>query len=360
LWSPENPQLFHGFARFFTSEDEDCSVILACHSSSIEVVIHRGNDSFDLAEDLSSKMYLATDNNYDSAESNCAGLVRKQLELMLERMRNEFCYLRNMKYEMSVMCPVCCNRGTVNLCRTHHVQSCKEEQCLHFWSVSELCSGKTKFNCTKLASAKITRVQVGQFAPWFPTLEQQLAIGEQDGRQPSPGNGNEEKAFALPSEVLESVLSQSSDCKQIVSRLSQNLQLDQASLEEPCPETKKVIRCLARQAKCSHRHDVVKHLREIVPAGTTGPLLPEGLDVRGIPVEQARQLTITLMGGDDWMSIAEKLGLNPQEIRYLDRRYPNSAAELLIYIANRRGLTVGNLYDVLVDSGLPRLADDYL
>ena len=174
LWSPENPQLFHGFARFFTSEDEDCSVILACHSSSIEVVIHRGNDSFDLAEDLSSKMYLATDNNYDSAESNCAGLVRKQLELMLERMRNEFCYLRNMKYEMSVMCPVCCNRGTVNLCRTHHVQSCKEEQCLHFWSVSELCSGKTKFNCTKLASAKITRVQVGQFAPWFPTLEQQV------------------------------------------------------------------------------------------------------------------------------------------------------------------------------------------
>ena len=67
-------------------------------------------------------------------------------------------------------------------------------------------------------------------------------------------------------------MSQSSDCKQIVSRLSQNLQLDQASLEEPCPETKKVIRCLARQAKCSHRHDVVKHLREIVPAGTTGML----------------------------------------------------------------------------------------
>ena len=67
-------------------------------------------------------------------------------------------------------------------------------------------------------------------------------------------------------------MSQSSDCKQIVSRLSQNLQLDQASLEEPGPETKKVIRCLARQAKCSHRDDVVKHLREIVPAGTTGML----------------------------------------------------------------------------------------
>jgi len=67
-----------------------------------------------------------------------------------------------------------------------------------------------------------------------------------------------------------------------------------------------------------------------------------------------------IVGGDEWKPIAEKLGFNPQEIRYLDRRYPNSAAELLIYIADRRGLTVGNLYDVLVDSGLPRLADDYL
>ena len=52
--------------------------------------------------------------------------------------------------------------------------------------------------------------------------------------------------------------------------MTQSLQLDQASLKQPGPETKKVIRCLAEQIKHSHRHDVVKHLREIVPAGTTG------------------------------------------------------------------------------------------
>ena len=52
--------------------------------------------------------------------------------------------------------------------------------------------------------------------------------------------------------------------------MTQSLQLDQASLKQPGPETKKVIRCLAEQVKRFDMQDVVKHLREIVPAGTTG------------------------------------------------------------------------------------------
>ena len=34
-----------------------------------------------------------------------------------------------------------------------------------------------------------------------------------------------------------------------------------------------MIRCLAREAKFSNRLDVVKHLREVLPAGITGRLL---------------------------------------------------------------------------------------
>ena len=52
--------------------------------------------------------------------------------------------------------------------------------------------------------------------------------------------------------------------------MTQSIQLDQASLRQPGPEIKKVIRCLAEQAKRFDRHDVVKHLRDILPAGTTG------------------------------------------------------------------------------------------
>ena len=48
------------------------------------------------------------------------------------------------------------------------------------------------------------------------------------------------------------------------------MQLDQASLEKPDLEARTKIRRFARKAKESNRLDVVQHLREITPAGTTG------------------------------------------------------------------------------------------
>jgi len=60
------------------------------------------------------------------------------------------------------------------------------------------------------------------------------------------------------------------DAKDVVLQLKDTMQLDQASLEKPDLETKTLIRRFARTAKDSNRLDVVQHLREIVPAGTTG------------------------------------------------------------------------------------------
>ena len=80
------------------------------------------------------------------------------------------------------------------------------------------------------------------------------------------------KEIALPGEVDESLLSQSCDGKEVVLRMRDNMQLEQASLEQPDSETKTLIRCLARKAKNSNRLDVFEHLREITPAGTTGEL----------------------------------------------------------------------------------------
>ena len=48
------------------------------------------------------------------------------------------------------------------------------------------------------------------------------------------------------------------------------LQLEPASLVTPEPETKSMIRGLALRAKSEKRDDLVRHLREITPAGTTG------------------------------------------------------------------------------------------
>jgi len=82
------------------------------------------------------------------------------------------------------------------------------------------------------------------------------------------------KAIALPCEVQESLLCQTSqDGREVVRQLQETLQPDQASLKEPEPRTKQLIRCLARTAKDSNRLDVLEHLREITPPGTAGIFL---------------------------------------------------------------------------------------
>ena len=64
-----------------------------------------------------------------------------------------------------------------------------------------------------------------------------------------------------------------------------------------------------------------------------------------------------LVGRHDWELFAEKLGLTPAEIRFLDKRTMNQVLEVLIVAAKRYLITVGDLYDVLKDCGLPTIAD---
>ena len=74
--------------------------------------------------------------------------------------------------------------------------------------------------------------------------------------------------------------------------------------------------------------------------------------------KQTRLVFLYVAGGDDWKLVAEKLGLTPLEIRFLDNRVLNPADAALSYIAHQRLLTVGNLYDVLASCNLPLIADD--
>ena len=53
-------------------------------------------------------------------------------------------------------------------------------------------------------------------------------------------------------------------------KFRESLQLEPASFDSLEPETKKMIRGLALRAKSEKRDDLVRHLREITPAGTTG------------------------------------------------------------------------------------------
>ena len=70
-----------------------------------------------------------------------------------------------------------------------------------------------------------------------------------------------------------------------------------------------------------------------------------------------RFLSIIVAGGDKWKLVAEKLGLNHEEIRFLDERTTNPVEALVGFIANQRYMSVGELYQVLCDCGIPVIAD---
>ena len=70
-----------------------------------------------------------------------------------------------------------------------------------------------------------------------------------------------------------------------------------------------------------------------------------------------RFLFVIVAGGDEWKFVAEKLGLNLDEIRFLVQRTLNPAEALLGFITNQRYLSVGELYQILCDCELSAVAD---
>ena len=146
-----NPELSLNFALFHMRPDQGTSVIFVCHSSSIEIVFHSGDDSVDAG------MAGFTHGNFDP--TTCRG-IHWQLRLILECMSKEFGWLKSMKFEMCVCCPVCSQRGTVR-CRTHDVRGC---ECLHLLSESELLECQY---CTRPGFHGDCRIRILMFEHWF-------------------------------------------------------------------------------------------------------------------------------------------------------------------------------------------------
>ena len=146
FWSSVVPQLYQNFARLFTAKDDDCSVVLLCRSSFIEVVAHEGNDS---------------------SVVSCAQSVFRQLLSMLECMRKEFFWLESMRYQAGVVCSVCCRGKKVEYCDTHREYDCEREECLHFIAENELRRAKKFFTCERSSAAEINKFCIEDFSVWF-------------------------------------------------------------------------------------------------------------------------------------------------------------------------------------------------
>lgn len=167
-WSSQRqPRMFNNFARFFTSLRDGQSVILFCHSTSIEIAVHRMAPS-------GNSMNVRVDPDQKVSDVTVCRKVRRQLGLMLECMRNEFHWLRNVRYKMYVRCPVCSHQGVVRYCCNHDMKDCKREHCLHFLSEEELRNCQHPFECLNSAVAKDVRVDINSFQPWFEFLDKQV------------------------------------------------------------------------------------------------------------------------------------------------------------------------------------------
>ena len=173
FWSTVNPQLFKNFGRFYT-KDGNSSVVLLCHSSLIEVVVHGGNVR-STKDDLQTNLGNAPAGQRDSFEVFCAREVFRQLVLLLECLRKEFCWLKRMKYQAGVICPVCCHERIVKYCATHHKQDCEQEECLHFIPGSELRNANQPITCTR-SPAAVDNVGINDFSAWFPSSREEVTV----------------------------------------------------------------------------------------------------------------------------------------------------------------------------------------
>ena len=156
----EPPQLFNGFARFYILPGEGRSVVLLCHSLSIELLILTSNEPF------------------DTSDWKLACALRHQLASMIECMQNKFFWVKNVVCELNFLCPVCCRGREVSYCRNHRAEGCKKEECLHFFPDSKLVTGVKQVFCNRSATAKENRVSVAHFSPWFPSEHDKVSRGD--------------------------------------------------------------------------------------------------------------------------------------------------------------------------------------
>ncbi|XP_022808825.1 uncharacterized protein LOC111345809 isoform X2 [Stylophora pistillata] len=379
------PKTFHNFARFSIFPKQGLSVVLLCHSSTIEVIVLSVKSATGLVDLASIRAF------------------RNQLTSIIDRVWQKFFWVKNVGCEVSFLCPVCSHGRVVSFCTQHHEENCEQEECLHFISESDL-GDEMQTVCTNYVTAVDNRIQAGQFAPWISSGEEkemashqrggghrlwkvgisdrcqekspvlpgeavtsiqaqgprigsesdmflvpfaqagnpgycevqhlvaeqfkgefnqlQDAVNESKGTVVLVSEGYGEKSLVLPCDVSESLRRESVPPKDVVCKL-----LDISSLRAPAPEDRKWIRCLMRAAKDFDRTDVVNFLREIAPAGTTG--------------------------GDEWKIVADKLGFEDAYIRCFDQRFKNPVDLILQHCK----LNVGQLYDLLVECEFPALAD---
>ena len=149
------PKTYKNFARFHIFPNQGLSLVLLCHSSTIEVVV------------LSVK--IAT----DVVDVDSIRAFRNQLTSIIDRVWKKFFWVKNIRCEVSYLCPVCSYGRVASFCPQHHEESCKQEECLHFIPESDLSNEKQAV-CTNSVTALDNRIHAEQFAPWISSSKEKV------------------------------------------------------------------------------------------------------------------------------------------------------------------------------------------
>ena len=174
LSSQTQPQLHQNLARFYTDPAEGCSIILRCYSSFIKVVVHKERCAAGLSSDAALGLNLPSESICDESQVDFARAVCRRLKLVLKCTRNEFPWWKYMAYDLLVCCPVCCANSSVNHCCNHNVRGCKEEQCPHLLSESQLLASRGSIAYTRSVVAVNCKIHVDFVGFWFGSLEEQV------------------------------------------------------------------------------------------------------------------------------------------------------------------------------------------
>ena len=155
--SPIKPVLFNNVALFHICPRNATSLVLLCHSSSIEIVMCVG-DGVALADEARFSCEV---------DLNVSRDIHRQMRLFLECMRKEFFWLEHMRYEVCVACPVCSLQKGNSKCRKHCVRGC---DCLHLLSELEM---QNLPYCERPIVCGDRRICTAMFAPWFSFSDEQ-------------------------------------------------------------------------------------------------------------------------------------------------------------------------------------------
>ena len=142
------PKPYRNFARFYIFPNQGLSLVLLCHSSTIEVVV------------------LSVKSAIDVVDVDSIRAFRNQLTSIIGQVWKKFFWVKNVGCKVSFLCPVCSYGRVVSLCPQHHGESCKQEECLHFISESDL-SDEKQVVCTNSDAVLDNRIHAEQFAPWI-------------------------------------------------------------------------------------------------------------------------------------------------------------------------------------------------